>query len=76
MEERPWRVYTDEEIEAAQRVLKRRFRMDILEAEAIWYLRDQHEPGWRHRKGRPDDKFVYCLTSAGSEPSDKTSEPS
>lgn len=59
-----WRVYTEREVEAARRVLTRRYKVDATEYEAIWFLRDQHEPGWRYRKDIPADRLVNCLTPA------------
>jgi hypothetical protein len=57
-----WRVYTQAEIDAAARQLKRRYKVDATDYEAIWFLRDQHEPGWRSRSDKPVDKLVECLT--------------
>ena len=57
-----WRSYTPAEVEIAARYLKRRYKVDILDYEAIWWLRDQHEPGWRDRRDKPPDKMVECLT--------------
>lgn len=53
------RVYTDSEIEKARKVLSRRYKIDATDYEAIWYLRDQHEPDWRERQDQyPSDVLV------------------
>jgi hypothetical protein len=36
--------------------------VDATDYEAIWYLRDQHEPGWRERRDEyPPDVLVRDL---------------
>jgi hypothetical protein len=64
-----WRVYSDAEIEAARRSLKRTYGgADFTDYEAVWCLRDTHEPGWRDRPDRPADRLVECLTGRVSTP--------
>jgi hypothetical protein len=57
-----WRIYTDAEIDVARRELTRRYKVDATDYEAVWLLRDRHEPGWRERKDRPPDRLLACVT--------------
>ena len=47
------RRYTMAEITDAQKRMKRRYHCDMTEEEAVWFLRDQHEAGWRERATPP-----------------------
>jgi hypothetical protein len=63
------RRYTEAEIERARKELTRRYRVDATEYEAIWYLRDVHEPGWRERLADyPADVLVRDLVFGPGQP--------
>ena len=59
--DKSWRTYTRDEIDAAAKRLKRRYKVDATDYEAVWLLRDENEPGWRERKDKPRDRMVNCI---------------